>query len=234
MAALNSSASCFGAPAAQRMLLFPAQLQPTHALQAFPCAAPAELLTISSSAAAGTAQPSFKSCSLAHRCTGSARGSMEAHHELRPLELPAAFSAAWCSEAAGALNAASQAGPAALKAVLPADVVCTLLERCQQLLQAEPTLLEVRPKAAGQAAEAAWPLPTMQSVNCILRVSEVCAAAMQGESAQPCSLPASPPLCNCPTVAYACLCTVQVAPPEGAQVVVVGDTHGQFHDVCRM
>lgn len=159
---------------------------------------------------------------------------MEAHQELRPLELPAAFSAAWCSEAAGALNAASQAGPAALKAVLPADVVCALLERCQQLLQAEPTLLEVRPKAAGQAAAAAWLPPTMQSINCSLRVLEGWRCCNASESAQCCSLPASPPLCSCPTVAYACLCTVQVAPPEGAQVVVVGDTHGQFHDVCRM
>jgi serine/threonine-protein phosphatase 5 len=92
---------------------------------------------------------------------------MTVQQELRPLALPAAFTPAWCAEAAAALDAASRAGPAALKAVLPQDVVCALLERCQQLLQAEPTLLEV-------------------------------------------------------------------APPEGAQVVVVGDTHGQFHDVCRM
>lgn len=26
----------------------------------------------------------------------------------------------------------------------------------------------------------------------------------------------------------------QVTPPAEGQVVVVGDTHGQFHDVCRM
>jgi hypothetical protein len=27
---------------------------------------------------------------------------------------------------------------------------------------------------------------------------------------------------------------VQITPPAEGQVVVVGDTHGQFHDVCRM
>lgn len=27
---------------------------------------------------------------------------------------------------------------------------------------------------------------------------------------------------------------IQVVPPPEGQVVVVGDTHGQYHDVCRM
>ncbi len=82
---------------------------------------------------------------------------MTAQQELRPLELPAAWTPAWCAEAAGALDAASRAGPAALKAVLPQEVVCGLLERCHQLLQGEPTLLEVWPKAEGQVPAVARP-----------------------------------------------------------------------------
>lgn len=69
--------------------------------------------------------------------------------ELRALELPAAVTPAWCAQAAGALDAATRAGAAALKAVLPQDVVCALLERCQQLVHAEPTLLEVRREGGG-------------------------------------------------------------------------------------
>ena len=82
---------------------------------------------------------------------------MTAQQELRPLELPAAWTPAWCAEAAAALDAASRAGPAALKAVLPQEVVCGLLERCHQLLQGEPTLLEVWPKAEGQVPAVARP-----------------------------------------------------------------------------
>ena len=158
---------------------------------------------------------------------------MTAQQELRPLELPAALTPAWCAQAAAALDAASRAGPAALKAVLPQDVVCALLERCQQLLQAEPTLLEVRPKAGGQAAAAARPAASPQLAGS-LWVPQGCAAVAIHCTVEPCCLPASPPHRRRPYFGMCPLVRPQVSPPEGAQVVVVGDTHGQFHDVCRM
>lgn len=36
------------------------------------------------------------------------------------------------------------------------------------------------------------------------------------------------------SVCFALIMTVQVAVAAPCQVVVVGDTHGQFHDVCHM
>lgn len=67
-----------------------------------------------------------------------------------PLALPeGGTTPEWCASAAAALDDASRAGPASLKAVLPAEVACRLFDRCQALLQAEPTLLEVGGRAGG-------------------------------------------------------------------------------------
>ncbi|KAL4428044.1 hypothetical protein ABPG75_002133 [Micractinium tetrahymenae] len=88
--------------------------------------------------------------------------------QLAAITLPEDVTPQWVAgDLAPKLDAASRAGVAQLKGLLPADVCAQLLDRCQRLLHLEPTLLEVEP------------------------------------------------------------------PVEG-QVVVVGDTHGQFHDVCRM
>lgn len=138
---------------------------------------------------------------------------MTAQQELRPLELPAALTPAWCAQAAAALDAASRAGPAALKAVLPQDVVCALLERCQQLLQAEPTLLEVRPKAGGQAAAAARPAASPLLAGS-LWVLQGCAAAVIRCTVWPCYLPASPPHRRRPYFGMCRLCVRRWRPPR--------------------
>lgn len=102
---------------------------------------------------------------------------------LQPLELPEGdLTPAWCAAAAQALDAASRAGPASLKAVLPGEVASRLFDRCQALLHAEPTLLEVggcrrrscrcrraakcRPgEALPPPSVALWPAPACEHVQ---------------------------------------------------------------------
>ena len=62
---------------------------------------------------------------------------------METLQLPEAVTPDWIAQATVALDAASREGPQQLKSVLPAATCIKLLERCQQLLHAEPTLLEV-------------------------------------------------------------------------------------------
>lgn len=120
--------------------------------------------------------------------------------QLQAIELAPDISATWVADAAAKLDAATRAGPDALKGVLSAETCCRLLDRCQKLLHGEPTLLQV-----GVRFEAALPPLAFDAA--------AVAAAFTHDSP---------------------LASPQVTPPEEGQVVVVGDTHGQFHDVCRM
>ena len=163
-----------------------------------------------------------------------------------PLQLPVAITPTWVAGVATALDAATRLPPGELQKLLPFEVCVQLLERCQRLLQAEPTLLQVRNRVApapgrllwdGTAAarprrrrrvdDRAWarsqhPLPwgMAEGADGALLLYNGC---LFQRSLQP-AYPPVRPLC------------MQVTPPEGAdgRVVVVGDTHGQYHDVCRM
>lgn len=63
--------------------------------------------------------------------------------QLRSIELTEEITPAWVTDTAAKLDAATRAGPAALKEVLAPETCCRLLERCQKLLHVEPTLLQV-------------------------------------------------------------------------------------------
>lgn len=62
---------------------------------------------------------------------------------MEALTVPSEVTPAWCQAAAAALDAAGRSGETALADVLPAAEACHLINRCRQLLQPEPTLLEV-------------------------------------------------------------------------------------------
>ena len=67
--------------------------------------------------------------------------------------LPAELTPAFCAEMTAALDAATRVGPEALKTALPAETCVVLLDRCQRLIQTEPTMREVgwgRPHPAPQ------------------------------------------------------------------------------------
>lgn len=86
---------------------------------------------------------------------------------LQPLELPEGMpTPAWCVQAAQALDAATRAGPDALKTVLPGEVACKLFDRCQALLHAEPTLLEVGGSVPAAAASIAAGSAGLQAGPC--------------------------------------------------------------------
>lgn len=76
--------------------------------------------------------------------------------QLAAVALPEDVTPQWvASDLVPKLDAASRAGAAQLKSVLPPDVCAQLLDRCQRILHLEPTLLEVGP-APGQ-----WHLPPL-------------------------------------------------------------------------
>ena len=61
-----------------------------------------------------------------------------------PVTLPASFTVEWALSLTEKLDAASQHGnPAALRAVLPVEVLIGLWQAATTVLAAEPTLLEV-------------------------------------------------------------------------------------------
>lgn len=139
---------------------------------------------------------------------------MEEGPQLAAVTLPAEgkLTPEWVVQLAGALDTASRAGASHLKTVLPPDVCAALLDRCQRVLHLEPTLLEVGVRRGGRA------LPAEIEVQVRWAAAAAVAAAAL-----------APPLPH-PVPLFA----LQVRPPTGGQVNVVGDTHGQYHDVCRM
>jgi hypothetical protein len=143
------------------------------------------------------------------------------------VQLPAAeqpFTADWVQETVSKLTNASHRGAEALQQVLPADRCIQLLERCQRLLHVEPTLLEVRGLQ-----------PFRNQPRCSKGGVAANAAMTSSAFATKSSLKLTSSKLNSSPSIHLLLCAwVQISPPADAQVVVVGDTHGQFHDVCRM
>ena len=146
-----------------------------------------------------------------------------------PSVLPAKLDAAFCRGLGKALlQAAATAttgvvggsGGASL-AALPAAECLKLLRAAEKLLKAEPTLVHVSLCDAG--------LDCMGSGVCACRPFE--------------GIPRCPPAClptaRLPTARLptACLRVVFAglqADPQGAEVVVVGDLHGQYQDLLAM
>jgi hypothetical protein len=121
---------------------------------------------------------------------------------IEPVELPAAFTAQWAMELGLRLDAATrQRVP--LKQVLPPETAEALFAAATKLLIEEPTLLEVSRRA--------WFLLV---------------AGVTGDvQTEPCRIKLESRL----LIAGCCL---QITPTSAtATVTVVGDTHGQLHDV---
>ena len=93
--------------------------------------------------------------------------------EVEAVVLPAQLDPQFCAVMTAALDAASRVGPQALKSALPAETCVVLLDRCQRLLQTEPTMLEV-----------GWPAPHAAPQHWILKAPPPPAAA----AAASCSL----------------------------------------------
>lgn len=63
---------------------------------------------------------------------------------LQTLALPQLVTPEWVAEAEAAIKASTWQGVAALKTVLPKEVVVAILERTERLVQREASLVEVR------------------------------------------------------------------------------------------
>lgn len=121
-----------------------------------------------------------------------------------PIALPDKYTVEWALSLTERLDTASRTGDvASLRRVLPEDVLSQLWQAVTVVLAKEPTLLEVYPHQDAPFGCKTYCRPTL--------------------------LPHRP-ACACRHVALGLL---QVTPPAGASVTVVGDTHGQFHDVIH-
>lgn len=118
----------------------------------------------------------------------------------------------WCAELASRLEAATWRGVAATSAVLPAPLLARVLKEAHDLLKAEPTLVEVRAPAARACQRPWWPCCRVQPVV-IAQARSACLAS---------------PDAPAPTT------QLDAAALGGLPVTIVGDTHGQYHDVLRM
>ena len=78
---------------------------------------------------------------------------------VQALQLPEAITPAWVAGVATSLDAATRLPPSDLQKLLPFEVCVQLLDRCQRLLQAEPTLLQVRQREAPAPRRSATALP---------------------------------------------------------------------------
>lgn len=119
------------------------------------------------------------------------------------------------------LDQASRAGEKGLPTIFPASTVVALFDKLRRLLETQPTLVEVR-------------------LECALR-----AQAHRHTRKSPCWSPCLPScrhahgcqICALQrflrAVGECCGPQVQPGSPE-AKVTVVGDTHGQFHDVVTL
>lgn len=77
----------------------------------------------------------------------------EAAQALPPIQVPATVTREWVLDLQQQLDRVSRSGVTALKAVLTQQAVKALLERCEVLFKADPTLIEVRgPESGGVPA----------------------------------------------------------------------------------
>jgi hypothetical protein len=130
---------------------------------------------------------------------------------LEPVVLPQVVTEQWVLDLQKRFNAASLVGAAALKEVLPRAVAVAIFDRVERLLTAEPALLEVSRSGS----------PTNPRLA-PLSPQPLCRASLS---------PARPPALS----ARRSLCSPQLTPAgEDSTFTMVGDTHGQYHDVCNM
>lgn len=138
--------------------------------------------------------------------------------------VPAKLDAAFCCGLAKALQAAAAAASAdgsagASPPALPTTECMKLLKAAEKLLKAEPTLVHVSAPS------------TQLQVHWLAHVPAECPCKASG-AASPCFDWHTPPGCR---LLPACMLPVGLqADPEGAEVVVVGDLHGQYQDLLAM
>ncbi len=140
--------------------------------------------------------------------------SQEARPSVAPGDLPQNFTVEWVGSVQKLLLDSTRAGIGGLAAVLPAATLCSLLDALAVLLKSEPTLKEARCSS------------TLHTRSCISCQSQT---ASRRDTAG----------FDCPRSVFTypqnSFFEKQVQPQSpGTTVTVVGDTHGQFHDVCEM
>ena len=152
---------------------------------------------------------------------------------LQPMD-DAPITPEWCMQLQQRLEAASWLGVGACARVLPATQLLRVFAQASALLKAEPTLLEVRRQwavACNRELAAAGPhVITLRLGACGARARPPHEARRRCRLG--CALPRrSGPSEWCP----------RAPPPQldpaglgSGPVTVVGDTHGQYHDVLRL
>lgn len=121
-----------------------------------------------------------------------------------PHELARSFEPAAARELQRQLDEAAGTSPLRFPELVPTATALDVLRRLEATLRKEPTLLKVRPRGC----------------RSVRSPRERASASSAGPTDSTSSFPRSP--------------REQISPNADARVVVVGDTHGQYHDVRKM
>ena len=142
-----------------------------------------------------------------------------------------AVTPAWCREMEKKLEAATCEGVDACRGALPPAELARLLSDAADLLEAEPTLLEVRGwQCARRGCKDSTCAVCMHASS-----TRACLRACVFLSARAHHTSMFDQVARCARFLN-CTSPAQLGAPilGGRPVIVVGDTHGQFHDTLHM